>query len=205
MGVWECWTTLGALFGSLAIFWQRQGTLEVSQVLQSCQRSSVPELMRWSQGRADTVGTYWPGPGGRGALALIDQFSLLLETPSFFPLIHCGQAWLRELNTDASELRPPHEWGAGGGVVAVENCCLSLHSLYQLALWLARARLRAVGNLAFWTGSKILFILVSLKCELHCEVTVCVFVLSSFVWKSIVSTYACLTLYDVGLPRWRQW
>ena len=49
--------------------------------------------------------------------------------------------------------------------------------------------------------------LVPLKCELRYEVTVMflfLLFLSSFVYKSlVVRTFTSLTLYDIGLPRWR--
>lgn len=51
MGVWEYWTTQGALFGSLVVFWQGQGKLEASQELADARRTSVSEIVRlWMRG-----------------------------------------------------------------------------------------------------------------------------------------------------------
>lgn len=46
-GVWECWTTHEVLFGSLAVFWQRQGNWKSTKYLANAKEPDHLNLGEW--------------------------------------------------------------------------------------------------------------------------------------------------------------
>lgn len=46
--VWECWTTHEVLFGSLAIFWQRQGNWKSAKYFTDAKEPEHLNLGEWS-------------------------------------------------------------------------------------------------------------------------------------------------------------
>lgn len=161
MGVWECWLTQAVLFGSLAVFWQKRGKLEASQVLQRCQNHlSTCKYESVEQGCG----------AERQCTALLKEIVELfywfvnpvyyLRPPGLFIAPLRLKNELRSLDTGASKM-PCWMWGWGPELW----CVLETHCPSVIALgWSFDSP--ELGWEQLGACSKMVFILVSLKCNL---------------------------------------
>lgn len=150
LGVWEYWMTYGVLIGRLAGFWQKQGKLEASQVVQRCRKA--PQFLNSSErgaGQSRQSGNAFSWSRKSWSYCIDLPHQSIAEASSFFHWSIEARNGPRRIDTGASKI--PH-WTRGWDRRVMVS--LSLRHGSQAAVWPGGPGLGAAGHWAFRSCSR---------------------------------------------------